>query len=107
MYQQVQLPSSDESWVHRSFADLVAARGRFFPTAPWPILEPHPSRQGQCFQAANEWADRQGWVYVERFAFLPAAPAFISVIHAWCLAEDGHVADPALEDDQAEGSASR
>ncbi|WP_063129918.1 hypothetical protein [Nocardia fusca] len=28
----------------------------------------------------------------------------MSVIdHAWCLTEDGHVADPALEDGQAEG----
>ncbi|WP_157181742.1 hypothetical protein [Nocardia testacea] len=104
LYQQVQLPSSYESWVHRSFADLIAARGRFFRAEPWAIPEPHPGRQGQCFRAANEWADRQGWIYVEGFAFLPTAPVFMSVIdYAWCLTENGHVADPALEDGQADG----
>lgn len=104
LYQQVTLPNSDESWVHRSFANLVSTHGRFFRAAPWPVPGAHPRRQGECFRAANEWADRNSWTYVEGFAFIPSAVAFHRVFdHAWCLTQDGRVADPALEDGLATG----
>lgn len=96
-----QLQVGDASWAHRSFADLVAEQGRYYPPAPWP--QPDPPRPGQCFRAASEWADRAGWTYVEGFALAPTAAPFTVFEHAWCVTQDGQVADPALPDGMVTG----
>ncbi|MFD9398226.1 hypothetical protein ACFWA4_05330 [Streptomyces sp. NPDC060011] len=96
-----QLRVGDASWAYRSFADLVAEHGRFYPSAPWP--QPDPPRPGQCFRAASEWADRAGWTYVEGFVLAPPVAPFTVFEHAWCLTQEGRVADPALPDGMATG----
>ncbi|MEU2042753.1 hypothetical protein [Nocardia niwae] len=101
-YQQLRI--GDSSWSYRSFGDLLAAHGQFFFPDRWPSATPHPRRARQCFHAANEWADRNGWTYVEGLVYVPAAaPHEIVDDHAWCLTADGSVADPALPDGAAAG----
>ncbi|MEU3512216.1 hypothetical protein ABZ733_30895 [Streptomyces longwoodensis] len=96
-----QLRVGDDTWAHRSFADLVTAYGLFFEPAPW--LKRGPQRPGQCFAAASHWSDEKGWAYVEGFALAPAAAPFTVFEHAWCLTDEGDVADPALPDAVATG----
>ncbi|MFJ2397353.1 hypothetical protein ACIOTI_31945 [Streptomyces sp. NPDC087843] len=91
----------DTSWSYRCFADLVADHGRFYRPALWPMTDPH--QPGCCFRAASEWADRAGWTYVEGFALVPSAAPFVVFDHAWCLTQQGQVADPALPDGMATG----
>ncbi|MFD7972970.1 hypothetical protein [Streptomyces clavifer] len=96
-----QLRIGDSSWVHRSFADLVAEHGSFFPPARWPLND--PQQPGHCFKAAREYAERTGWAYVEGFALVPSLVPFSAFEHAWCLTDEGLVADPALPDGLAAG----
>ncbi|MFI9825270.1 hypothetical protein ACIHFC_33260 [Streptomyces sp. NPDC052013] len=96
-----QLRVGDDTWAHRSFADLVTAYGSFFNPAPW--LERGPQRPGHCFAAASHWADEKGWAYVEGFAVTPSNAVFTVFEHAWCLTDEGDVADPALPDGVATG----
>ncbi|MFD9484126.1 hypothetical protein ACFWBX_08990 [Streptomyces sp. NPDC059991] len=91
-----QLRVGYDTWAHRSFADLVTAHGLFFDPAPW--LKRGPQRPGQCFAAASHWSDEKGWAYVEGFAVAPSAVPFAVFEHAWCLTDEGDVADPALPD---------
>ncbi|MEU9663690.1 hypothetical protein [Streptomyces chartreusis] len=90
-----------DTWAHRSFADLVAAYGSFFDPAPW--LDRGHQRPGQCFAVASHWADEEGWAYVEGFAVAPCAAPFTVFEHAWCVTDEGDVADPALPDGVATG----
>ncbi|MFD7961192.1 hypothetical protein ACFV5J_10335 [Streptomyces zaomyceticus] len=91
----------DETWAFRSFADLVAEHGSFFAPAPWPAdVSASP---GQCFAAASHWSDEVGWLYVEGFVLVPSAAPFTVFEHAWCLTDEGKVADPALPDHTASG----
>ncbi|KUN35726.1 hypothetical protein AQJ30_23850 [Streptomyces longwoodensis] len=96
-----QLRVGDDTWAHPSFADLVIAYGLFFEPAPW--LKRGPQRPGQCFAAASHWSDEKGWAYVEGFAAAPAAAPFTVFEHAWCVTDEGDVADPALPDGVATG----
>lgn len=98
VYQQ--LSFGEPTWRHRSFGDLLAAHGELFLPAPWPDSDSHPQRAGQCFAAANEYADRHGWIYVEGLVCLPDMHV---IDHAWCLTPSATVADPALPDGTARG----
>lgn len=91
-----------DGWAFPSVADLLAKHGVRFRPSPWPGGE-HPGRVGECFAAAHEWADRMGWTYVEGLVHVPAAALWPVFDHAWCLTEDGSVADPALPDGLAAG----
>jgi hypothetical protein len=91
-----QLEIGKEGWAYRSVAELVLDHGRFFAPARWPLDE-HPGREGDCFAAAHEWADRTGWTYVEGSVLAPDSLFSVSD-HAWCLTPEGEVADPALPD---------
>lgn len=86
----------DPSFTHPSFADLVLTHGSDYAPAPWPAGA-HPQRMGDCFAAAQEWADREGWTYCEGHA-LTDDPLLGAIEHAWCLTPDGRVADPAAPD---------
>ena len=96
-----QLRVGDSSWAHCSVADLVAEHGIFYPPAPWPLND--PQQPGRCFKAAHEYAERNGWTYTEGFVLVPSAAPFSAFEHAWCLTNDGLVADPALPDGLAAG----
>ncbi|MGW2657026.1 hypothetical protein ACWC1D_25640 [Streptomyces sp. NPDC001478] len=96
-----QLRVGDETWAYRSFADMVAEHGSFFAPAPWPMR--HPQTPGRCFAAASEWSDRTGWAYAEGYVLVPSAVPFTVFEHAWCLTDEGKVADPALPDGLASG----
>lgn len=89
------LRSGDDSWVYPSVADLVAEHGVFYAPSPW-LAGKHPARTGYCFAAAQEWAEQEGWTYVEGYVLSPSAMPFIVFDHAWCLTPAGQVADPAL-----------
>ncbi|MFI8221418.1 hypothetical protein [Streptomyces sp. NPDC085932] len=86
----------DPSYAHPTFADLVLTYGRDYAPSPW-TTGVHPQRGGECFAAAHSWANRQGWTYCEGYA-LAAEPIIGAFEHAWCLAEDGQVADPSVPD---------
>jgi hypothetical protein len=87
----------DRTWVYPSFADLVLARGRLFPPAPW--ARAAAQQPGRCFAAAHHWTDLEdGWTYCEGYALVPSTMPFPAIEHAWCLTTDGRVADPALPD---------
>ncbi|WP_240152152.1 DUF6283 family protein [Streptomyces mobaraensis] len=95
------VPDSYRGWRYPTFADLVLAHGRLYAPAPWPG---GPQRPGQCFAAAHALADREGWTYCEGFALLPSSAGPVpygAVEHAWCLTDEGRVADPALPDGYA------
>ncbi|MFF8847958.1 hypothetical protein ACF08N_35515 [Streptomyces sp. NPDC015127] len=96
-----QLRFGDDTWTHRSFADLVTEYGSFFHPAPWP--EGVPQTPGQCFAAASHWSDKKGWVYVEGFVVVPSSAPFTVFEHAWCLTDEGDVVDPALPNGVATG----
>ncbi|MFD4576748.1 hypothetical protein ACFWNK_30830 [Streptomyces sp. NPDC058417] len=88
-------------WHYPTFADLVLAHGRLYAPAPWPGGLQHP---GRCFAAAHALADREGWTYCEGFALVPSSADSVphgAAEHAWCLTDDGRVADPALPDGYA------
>ncbi|MFK0154170.1 hypothetical protein ACIQVK_19115 [Streptomyces sp. NPDC090493] len=95
--------ASDRSrdWVYPTFSDVVLAHGRLYAPAPWPGGSQRP---GQCFAAAHALADREGWTYCEGFVLVPSSAGPVphgAAEHAWCLTDDGQVADPALPDGYA------
>jgi hypothetical protein len=95
--------ASDTSrdWHYPTFADLVLTHGHLYAPAPWPG---GPQRPGQYFAAAHALADRKGWTYCEGFALVPSSAGSVphgAAEHAWCLTNDGRVADPALPDGYA------
>jgi hypothetical protein len=94
--QQLRTLVLDPSYRHPTFADLVLERGRDYTPAPWPAGA-HPQLMGDCFAAAHEWAQTQGWTYCEGYA-LSADVLIGAYEHAWCLTPDGRVADPAVPD---------
>ncbi|MFI2790593.1 hypothetical protein [Kitasatospora sp. NPDC018614] len=94
-------PDPFRDWAYPTFADLVLAHGRLYAPTPWPG---GPQRPGQCFAAAHALADREGWTYCEGFALVPSSAGPVphgAAEHAWCLTDDGRVADPALPDGYA------
>ncbi|GGN46657.1 hypothetical protein [Streptomyces fuscichromogenes] len=90
------VPKRRRDWAYPTFAGLVLTHGRDFAPASW-TAGTHPRRTGECFAAAHEWADREGWAYCEGYA-LAADPVIGAFEHAWCLTPDGRVADPAIPD---------
>ncbi|MFJ4623643.1 hypothetical protein [Streptomyces sp. NPDC088812] len=58
--EQLRALALDRSFTHPAFADLVLTHGRDHAPAPW-RAGAHPGRAGDCFAAAHEWADREGW----------------------------------------------
>ncbi len=85
-------------WAHPTFADLVLTHGRIYPPSPWGGGEQFPRR---CYEAAHRLADERGWTYCEGYALVPSCAPFIGIEHAWCLDDQGRVADPALPDGYA------
>jgi hypothetical protein len=91
-----QVPIGDDSWVYASFAELVARHGQPYEPASWP--KPAAQYPGRCFSVARRWAEDAGWTYVEGFVLVPSEIPFSGFEHAWCLTDEGKVADPALPD---------
>ncbi|MFJ4679182.1 hypothetical protein [Kitasatospora sp. NPDC088783] len=89
-----------EGWRYRSFAAAILDLGILFPAAPWPGRRPQRA-PGRCFDAATEYAEATGAIYVEGFAYAPALHQWPVFEHAWCLEPDGAVADPSLPDGHA------
>ncbi|MET9109589.1 hypothetical protein [Streptomyces zhihengii] len=98
------LALGDDTWTYQNPADLVLTHGTFWTPSPWPRAQ-HPERHGECFAAAHEWADREGWTYVEGLVLLPDVPPGMPHVfdHAWCLTADETIADPAIPDGWAAG----
>jgi hypothetical protein len=90
------VPLGDDSWVYASFAELVARHGQAYEPAAWPM--PDAQSPGRCFHVARRWAEQAGWTYVEGFVLVPSEVPFSGFEHAWCLTDEGKVADPALPD---------
>lgn len=94
-------PDSHCDWHYPTFADLVLAHGRLYAPTSWPGGPQHP---GQCFAAAHALADREGWTYCEGYVLVPSSAGPVphgAAEHAWCLTDEGQVADPALPDGHA------
>jgi hypothetical protein len=80
---------------HRSFLELVLARGRVFRKAPRPETFPRAA-PGRCFHAASKAADTTGLTYVEGLALFRSERYPFE--HAWVADEKGNALDPSIPD---------